>query len=58
MYNTTQQPLNFKWTCPIDNDGKFHLAKMPNEQSHLDGCFEHIKHMIKLMGKKIITIIR
>ena len=24
--NTTQQPLTRKWTCPIDNGGKFHSA--------------------------------
>ena len=24
--NTTQQPLNLKWTGPIDNGGKFHSA--------------------------------
>ena len=26
MYNTTQQPLKRKWTCPIDNSGKFHSS--------------------------------
>ena len=26
--------------------------------SHLDGSFEHPKHMLKLMGKKIFTILR
>ena len=26
MKNTTQHPLNQKWTVPIDNGGKFHSA--------------------------------
>ena len=26
MKNTTQQPLEQKWTGPIDKSGKFHLA--------------------------------
>ena len=26
MENTTQQPINWKWTGPIDNSGKFHSA--------------------------------
>ena len=28
------------------------------ESSQIDGSFEHPKHMFKLMGKKIITILR
>ena len=28
------------------------------EPSHRDGSFEHPKHMFKLMGKKIIKILR
>ena len=28
------------------------------EPSQWDGSFEHQKHMFKLMGKKIITILR
>ena len=27
------------------------------EPSHLDGSFEHPKHMLKPMGKKIFTIL-
>ena len=28
------------------------------EQSQWDGSFEHPKHMLELMGKKIFTILR
>ena len=28
------------------------------ELSHREGSFEHRKHMLKLMGKKIFTILR
>ena len=29
-----------------------------SSKTYVDGSFEHPKHMFKLMGKKIITILR
>ena len=39
----------------LDQNKCFGYSKEP---SHRDGSFEHPKHMFKLMGKKIITILR
>ena len=42
--------LNQNICCGYSNNSK--------ETSQWDGSFEHPKHMFKLMGKKIITILR
>ena len=34
MKNTTKQPLKGKWTGPIDNSGKSHLAYMNKMSQH------------------------
>ena len=34
------------------------LCGYSKEQSHRDGSFDHPKHMIEPMDKKIITILR
>ena len=35
MKNTTQQPLKWKWTGPIDMSGKFHSAEKGKVKQYL-----------------------
>ena len=48
------QKINFLISPP-----KHHIVgTQKNRLNDLDGSFEHPKHMLKVMGKKIFTILR
>ena len=50
--------LYFSTKTYVVGTQKNHLNETVQEPSQWDGSFEHPKHMFKLMGKKIIRILR